>query len=64
MLYHIVEKNNPLALHAICETQERAEHWLKVKAPEYCARGFFIDKTLTPESFEIVPVSYKHNRNK
>ena len=59
MLYHIVEKNNHLALHVICETNERAEHWIKVKAPNYCANGFFMDKTLTPESFEIMPVDYK-----
>ena len=62
MRYHIVEKNNPLTLHAICETQERAEHWIKVKAPEYCAKGLFMDKTLTPDSFEIVPADYKRKK--
>ena len=62
MLYHIVEKNNPLALHAICETKESAEQWIKVKAKEYCAKGFFMDETLTPDSFEIVPVNYKRKK--
>lgn len=55
MTYHIVEKTNPHALHAICETLERAEHWINVKAPEYCAKGYFMDKTLTPDSFTIKP---------
>ena len=53
MQFHIVEKQNPLALHAICETRESADRWIKELAPFYCARGHFMDKTLTPDSFTI-----------
>jgi hypothetical protein len=55
-MYKIIEKNNPLAVHAHCETLDSAKHWLAVKAPEYCSKGYFMDKTLTPESFTIVPL--------
>ena len=56
-MYKIVEKQNPLAVHAICDTLERAQHWLTVNAPEYVVRGYFIDKTLTADSFVIVESS-------
>lgn len=51
--YYVVEKKNPLAVHCIADTYERAEHWIDYQTPIYCARGYFMDKTLTPESFEI-----------
>ena len=54
MRWDVVEKKNPFHLHAICSTRESAERWIKELAPEYCAKGFFMDKTLTPESFEII----------
>lgn len=54
--FKLVEKANPLAVHGHFDTKERAERHLSVSIPEYCARGFFMDKTLTPESFEIVPI--------
>lgn len=53
-MFKVVEKNNPLALHCIADTLDRAEHWIKVNAPYYCARGYFMDKTLTPDSFMII----------
>ena len=53
MSFKIVEKKNPLAVHAICDTLERAENWIKVKAPEYVSKGYFMDKTLTADSFTI-----------
>jgi hypothetical protein len=55
-MYKIIEKDNPLAVHAHCETLDSAKHWLAVKAPEYCSKGYFMDKTLTPESFTIMPL--------
>lgn len=54
MTYHVVEKKNPLALHAICDSKENAEHWIAVNAVNYCKLGYFMDKTLTPDSFMIV----------
>ena len=54
MQYVIVEKSNPLAIHCICDTLERAEYWINVKAAEYAAKGYFMDKTLTAQSFKII----------
>lgn len=51
--FKIVEKANLLAVHAHCSTRESAQRWLDVNAPEYCAKGYFMDKTLTPDRFEI-----------
>ena len=53
-MFYIIEKKNPLALHAVCETLEEAQFWVDKKAPEYCLRGYFMDKTLTPNDFEII----------
>jgi len=53
-MFKVVEKSNSLAVHAICDSRERAQYWIGVKAPEYCARGYFSDKTLTPKSFTIL----------
>jgi hypothetical protein len=49
----IIEKKNPLAVHAYCHSKESAQRWLDVNAPEYAAKGYFMDKTLTADSFEI-----------
>jgi len=54
--YKVVEKSNPLAVHGYFHSLERAERWIKVLAPEYCSKGFFMDKTLTPDSFTIKEV--------
>ena len=53
-MFIIVEKKNKLAVHAHCHSKESAQYWLNVNAPEYCRKGYFMDKTLTPASFEIV----------
>ena len=53
MKFHIVEKKNHLHLHAICCTEESAKRWIAVNAVEYCKKGYFMDKTLTPADFEI-----------
>lgn len=54
----LVEKANHLALHAIFDSQQSAERHLREVIPDYCARGLFMDKTLTPDSFEIIPAKY------
>lgn len=48
----IVEKKNPLAVHAYCSSEESAAKWLAVNAVDYCKRGLFMDKTLTSDCFE------------
>lgn len=53
MAYKIIEKGNRLHVHAHCCTALSAKRWIQVLAPEYVARGFFMDKTLTADSFEI-----------
>jgi hypothetical protein len=51
--YKVIEKKNRLAVHAICSSKESAERWIKVLAPEYVAKGYFMDKTLTKNSFKV-----------
>ena len=52
-IFKVVEKRNPYAVHAVCPSRYWAERWINLKAPIYCARGYFVDKTLTPASFII-----------
>jgi hypothetical protein len=52
-MFKAIEKANPLAVHGLFDTVDRAQHWIDVKAVEYCLKGYFMDKTLTPESFTI-----------
>lgn len=52
-LFKVVEKKNHLAVHVHCSCKEAAERWLNVEVPIYCAKGYFMDKTLTPDSFII-----------
>lgn len=53
-MFKVVEKTNQNAVHALCDTLERAQHWIDVKAAHYARLGYFIDKTLKPESFMII----------
>lgn len=50
----IVEKKNKRATHGIFDTIERAENHLKNIIPVYCAKGYFMDKTLMPDDFEVI----------
>lgn len=54
MTFKVVEKKNHYAVHAHCLSRESAQRWIDENAVEYCAKGFFVDKSLTPDSFEIV----------
>jgi hypothetical protein len=56
-MFKLVEKENHLAVHGLFDSRERAERHLRVNIPEYCNRGFFTDKTLTPDCFEITKES-------
>lgn len=53
-MFKLVEKKNPLAVHGLFDSRESAERHLKEVVPGYVARGYFMDKTLTAESFEVV----------
>lgn len=50
----IVEKRNHLAVHGLFDTRERAELHLHKNIPVYVERGYFMDKTLKAEDFEII----------
>jgi len=54
MKYKLVEKKNHSTLHALFDTRESAERHLREVIPDFCKRKLFMDKTLTPESFEII----------
>lgn len=54
MSWVIVEKKNRLARHGIFDDRKRAEEHLQKTIPVYVAKGFFTDKTLTADSFEII----------
>jgi len=53
-MFKIVEKANEKATHGIFDTEERAQNHLNNVIPSYCERGFFMDKTLTKDSFKII----------
>ena len=53
-MYKIVEKQNPLAVHGLFDSLERAQWHLAIIIPEYVSRGYFMDKTLTPDCFEVI----------
>ena len=53
--FRIIEKRNRLAVRGLFDSRERAERHLRETIPEYCRRGYFMDKTLTPSDFEIQP---------
>lgn len=52
--FYLTEKRNHNVIHAIFDSQESAQRHLSETIPEYCKRGYFMDKTLTPDDFEIV----------
>lgn len=58
-MFKLVEKKNRLAVHGIFDSLERAERHLAEVIPVYVQRGYFMDKTLTPSSFELVKAEPK-----
>ena len=53
-MYKIVEKNNILAVHGLFDTKERANNHLNNVIPVYIAKSYFMDKTLTENSFKVI----------
>lgn len=51
----LIEKEKPLHLHGLFVSQQSAQKHLDEVVPENCRRGLYMDKTLTPESFIVVP---------
>ena len=54
MKYTIVEKKNHLAMHGLFDSYTDAQRHLAVAIPAYVAKGYFMDKSLRAEDFEIV----------
>lgn len=54
-MFKIIEKNNENAVHGVFSNYKNAVHHLNEKIPEYVSQGFFMDKTLTKDSFKIIP---------
>lgn len=51
----VVERDDHLAVHAYCISRESAQRWIdNVAADMARGRHIFTNKSLTPESFEIV----------
>lgn len=53
-MFKLVEINNKLAVHGIFDLEERAKKHLEETIPLYVQRGYFMDKTLTADSFKII----------
>ncbi len=53
-MYYIVQKRNNTVMHALFETQERAEEFLLNTVPSYCAKGYYMDRSLRPCDFEVI----------
>ena len=52
--YKLVEKQNHLAVHGLFESRAMAEKFLAETVPVYVAKSYYMDKTLTAESFEVI----------
>lgn len=50
----MVEKTNHLAVHVIFMSRETGEQFIRDTVPGYVARGIYMDKTLSADSFEII----------
>ena len=51
--FKLVEKSNPLSVHGLFMSRESAERFLRDVVPQYCLLGYYMDKTLIPESFTV-----------
>ena len=59
MEYALTEKANHLAIHGIFDSKERADQHLREIIPDYVRKSYFMDKTLTADSFEIIEYKRK-----
>jgi len=50
----LVEKRNHLAVHGLFDSMASATRHLAETIPVYVARGYFMDKSLKPDDFEII----------
>lgn len=50
--WKVVEKNNHLAVHCLTWSKQRGLDWIE----KYGDSKIFMDKTLTKDSFEVLPI--------
>lgn len=62
MEYAIVEKENHNAVHGIFDSPRRAEAFLRETILVYVALGYYMDKTLRADSFEVIPYAPKRRK--
>jgi len=62
--FWLVEKKNHAVVHGLFYLREAGELYLKHKVPQYCKRGYYKDKALKPEDFEIIEAPQPLRRNK
>ena len=62
--YRIVEKDNKLKAHSMHDSLKCAERFLANVVPEYIKKGYYMDKTLTVDSFIIVEQEITKRRGK
>ena len=53
-MWLLVEKANHLAIHGMFDTRERADWFLTTMVPLYVARSYYMNKSLTVSSFEVI----------
>lgn len=53
-MFKVVEKNDELAVHGLFDTREHAERHIRDVIPVYVAKGYFMNKTLTADSFKVI----------
>lgn len=54
MEYLLVEKKNHNAVHGLFYSYESAVKFLSDTVPLYIERGYYMDKTLTVNNFEVI----------
>jgi len=52
--FKIVEKTNHLHVHSLFYSRGAAEKFLRDTIPEYVRRGYYTNKTLTADDFEVI----------
>lgn len=53
-MFKLAEKGNHDAVHGTFDSQERAQKHLREVIPEYCRLGYFMNKSLIPNDFEVL----------
>ena len=54
MTYNVVEKKHENYIHGVFCSKDAADRFLQHKIPTYVSRGYYMDKTLTADSFKVM----------